>query len=298
MNFTTPTTQEQMYSVLQEIFYYYRIRREADTGVSLTPLTLTRLTYTPMTATEIHLKAETAVKAAQELKLLNYKKELSDEIAELDLKIAAYGTQKEELKTSARENYDKAVLKAEREAVKKGIAQSSAVIDKIAALSTALSEELTEIDREYGDKISSAQSKKAVLNSSLLNADNYFSDVFGYEVAAKEQEIKDAEQKTITEIFKYNNGLDEKEQRYSNTIKTTTRELELRYMDIASDFFSKDELVEMGYYDDAINCVCSYYDTLSDVQAYQKLVKDRKVAIYLDDYYSNVLYMYKTRAGL
>ena len=188
--------------------------------------------------------------------------------------------------------------KAEREAVKKGIAQSSAVIDKIAALSTALSEELTEIDFEYGDKISFAQAKKAVLSSSLLNADNYFSDVFGYEVAAKEQEIKDAEQKTITEIFKYNNGLDEKEQRYSNTIKTSTRELELRYMDIASDFFSKDELVEMGYYDDAINCVCSYYDTLSDVQAYQKLVKDRKVAIYLDDYYSNVLYMVKTRAGL
>ena len=53
----------------------------------------------------------------------------------------------------------------------------------------------------------------------------------------------------------------------------------------------------MGYYTDAINCVCAYFDTLSALTAYQQIAHDTKVAIYLDDYYSNVVYMYKTLAN-
>ena len=68
-------------------------------------------------------------------------------------------------------------------------------------------------------------------------------------------------------------------------------------MNIASNFFTKDQLVEMGYYTDAIACVRAYYDTLSAVAAYQQIAHDTKVAIYLDDYYTNVVYKYKTLAG-
>ena len=53
----------------------------------------------------------------------------------------------------------------------------------------------------------------------------------------------------------------------------------------------------MGYYKDAIDCVCAYFDTLSAVAAYQQISHDSKVAIYLDDYYANVVYMYKTLAN-
>ena len=67
-------------------------------------------------------------------------------------------------------------------------------------------------------------------------------------------------------------------------------------MNIASNFFTKDQLVEMGYYKDAIDCVCAYFDTLNPVTAFQQIAHDTKVAIYLDDYYSNVVYMYKSLA--
>ena len=80
MTFDTPTTKNEMYEILQEIFYYYRIRREADTGVSLSELELERLSYTPMTELEITAKAQALVKSGQEEKVLNYKRKLSDEI--------------------------------------------------------------------------------------------------------------------------------------------------------------------------------------------------------------------------
>ncbi len=294
MTFDTPTTKDEMYEILQEIFYYYRIRREADTGVNLNDLELTRLSYTPMTELEITAKAQATVKSAQEEKVLNYKRKLTDEIAELTAKVASYGAQKLAAEAAARASYAAAEQKAEREAVKRGIAESSAVIDRIAEIQTALAAEIIAIDADYDQKIAAAQARITALNTDLTGADNYYAQVFAYEVAAEKEKIKEEEQKLIREIFKYNNGLDEKEQRSANSIITTTRSLELRYMNIASNFFTKDQLVEMGYYTDAITCVRAYYDTLSAVAAYQQIAHDTKVAIYLDDYYTNVVYMYKT----
>lgn len=297
MTFDTPTTKDEMYEILQEIFYYYRIRREADTGVNLNELELERLSYTPMTDVQITAKAQAAVKSAQEEKVLNYKRKLSDEITELTSDVAAFRAQKTAAEAAARESYAAAALKAEREAVKRGIAESSAVIDRIAEIQTSLASEIIAIDIDYNRKIAEAEGRITALSADLTDADNYYAQVFSYEVLAEKEKIKEDEEKLIREIFKYNNGLDEKEQRSANSIITTTRSLELRYMNIASNFFTKDQLVEMGYYTDAIACVRAYYDTLSAVAAYQQIAHDTKVAIYLDDYYTNVVYMYKTLAG-
>lgn len=297
MTFDTPTTKNEMYEILQEIFYYYRIRREADTGVTLNDLELDRMTYTPMSDAEITTKAQTALQSAQAEKVLNYKKKISDEIAELTAKVATYGTQKTAAENAARSSYAAATSKAEREATKRGIASSSAVIDRIADLQTALAAEITAIDADYDEKIATTQARITRLQTDLAGADTYYSQVFSYEVLAEKDKIKDDEEKLQREIFKYNNGLDEKEQRAANSIISTTRSLELRYMNISSSFFTKDQLVEMGYYEDAINCVCAYFDTLSAATAYQQIAHDTKVAIYLDDYYANVVYMYKTLAN-
>ena len=48
MQFTIPTNKEQMYSVLQQIFYFYRIRREAFTELDLIPLSIPKMIYTPL----------------------------------------------------------------------------------------------------------------------------------------------------------------------------------------------------------------------------------------------------------
>lgn len=296
MNFNTPTTKNEMYEILQQIFYYYRIRREADTGVTLNELELDRLVYTPMTGEALATKAQNNIRGAQKEKVLNYKKKITDEIAELGVKITLYGTQKTAAENAARSAYAAATEKAEREAVKRGIAESSAVIDRIADIQTALATEIISIDAEYDEKIAAAQARLSRLQTDLAGADTYYDQVFSFELMAEKSRLKDEENKLIREIFKYNNGLDEKEQRAANSIITTTRSLELRYMNIASNFFTKDQLVEMGYYKDAIDCVCAYYDTLAPLTAFQQIAHDTKVAIYLDDYYSNVVYMYRSLA--
>ena len=296
MTFDTPTTKTQMYSILQDIFYYYRIQHQVNANLELNDLELTRMTYTPMTDAELTLKAQDNLRAAQTEKVLDYKKKLSDEIYELGVKITSYGTQKTAAEDAARASFAEATLTAEREATKRGIAQSSAVIDRIADIQTALASELSSIASDYNEKIATAQAKQSRLQTELQGADTYYSQVFSYEVVAEKARLKDEEAKLQREIFKYNNGLDEKEQRTANSLAATRRTLELKHMTITSTYFSKDQLVEMGYYRDAINCVCTYFNTLPALTAYQQIANDTKVAIYLDDYYSNVVYMYKSLA--
>ena len=65
MTFDTPTTKAEMYEILQDIFYYYRIQREGNSQIDLEDLELTRLSYTPMTDTERGNRAQTNLRAAQ-----------------------------------------------------------------------------------------------------------------------------------------------------------------------------------------------------------------------------------------
>ncbi|MBO4251967.1 MAG: hypothetical protein J5911_04845 [Clostridia bacterium] len=297
MTFNTPTTKNQMYSILQEIFHYYRIERESSPDLTLNALSLTRMSYTPMTESERTAKAQTAVKAAQEEKLLKYKTDLSNQIAEYSSRIGTCASQRTEAENAARANYAAAKANLQNEATKRGIAQSSAVINRLADLDVALASELTAIASDYNGQISLYSAKRSILQTSLNGADNYFTNVFNYEMLAEKDRIKQDEEKLQREIFKYNNGLDEKEQRAANANLTTTRGLQLRYMNVSASEFTKDQLVEMGYYTDAINCVCAYFNTLSALTAYQQIVTDTKVAIYLDDYYANVVYMYKSLAN-
>ena len=78
MNFTQPTTKAEMITTLKEIFYFYRIRRESFEGVELEDLSLDRISYVQPTAAATRTKAEKLLAPSQELRLLNYKREISE----------------------------------------------------------------------------------------------------------------------------------------------------------------------------------------------------------------------------
>ena len=52
----------------------------------------------------------------------------------------------------------------------------------------------------------------------------------------------------------------------------------------------------MGYYADIIRCICGYFDTLAPSTAYDLFRSENKVAVYLEEYYQQILYMYKINA--
>lgn len=118
-----------------------------------------------------------------------------------------------------------------------------------------------------------------------------------YEKAAKIEELKEAQAKAKKETFRYNNGVSEKIQRYENEIKKANMSYQLKFMEIKSNYFTVEQLFEMGYYNDVMDCISAYYDLLDANAAYQDIVNESRLVFYLDDYYQDVVYMYKMRAS-
>ena len=297
MQFSTPTTKTELYEVLNDIFYYYRLRMDSYSGVTLLPLSLTRMTFTPLSDLELTEKARTLVCSAQELRLMNYVDELNKKIAETDEKIAAENAALVVKISGINAAYAAAKESVDKLAIKTGVKASGIYSEKICSLEKERGEKVAAATAESTAKITALNGEKQNYTALISGAENKFSSVCQKEIAAKFTELKAEQDKTVRYVFEYNNALDEKEQRYENTRKQTAASMQLRHLEIRVNGLSKDELVEHGYYTDVIKCIKDYYDQMSPAAAYSDIRSEPNLAIYLDDYYTDIVYFYKVNAS-
>lgn len=297
MEFNVPTTKSDMYVVLNDLFYYYRLRREGYEELNLIELELPRLEIEQMNQEKFVEKATNLLKSQHEREILTSENNIKTQILELEKKQTAIESNALDEIEKVRELYNESVQKVEKQIVKAGLINSSIIVDKTVVLEDSLNDKIAKITQNKNSQIASINAKITALTSELNNVEAYFEEVHQLEIDKKVIELKDEYAKLTADAFKYNNSLEEKEQRYSNTIKETKASLYLRFLDIRSGEFTKDQLVEMGYYADVIRCVRGYYDTLPADEAYRDMNAEGKLAIYLDDFYQHVMYAYKSAAG-
>ena len=297
MEFNLPTTKDQMYVILKDLFYYYRIRRQGYEEVLLEEMELERLEVNLPTDEQIAITAKTLLEAKHEREKNEYNAKISSEIKEIESLIASRENSLSSQIDAVEELYAESITKIEQQAIKAGLMNSSVIVDKTAGLLDSKNAKIAEINAEHNFAVAQLNAKKQALENLLLESQSYFDGVFRKDENEKIVELTEKREQLRIEVFKYNNALDEKEQRYKNTLKQTRASLQLRFLDISSGEFTKDQLVEMGYYKDVIRCVSGYYNTLEPLTAFQDITNERNLAIYLDDYYSNVVYSYKIAAG-
>ncbi len=296
MQYTSPTTQEEMYLALKEIFFYYRIRRESFNDVVLQPLNLTRLEHTPLTDGELLIKAQTLNAGEQYAYKIKYTDEINSKLTVVNAKLESIPLTKATRIQKVNADFDQSVDKLNTLLAKNGLNGSSVAYDKLAQLEVEKNKLLSQIESDYEEELALLTAEQQNLVIKLENAGEYCERKAQKENLAKQKELIDEREKLSREVFKYNNGLVEKEQRYANSILEINANLELKFLDIQSGEFTKDQLVEMGYYEDVIDCVCAYYDRLDTLTAAQQIMQDKKIVPYLDDYYESIVYMYQQRA--
>lgn len=298
MDFTIPTTKTAMYNVLKDLFSYYRIKRDPLEETTLTELSLDRLSYSVPTSSQINSKAEKLVKPENQKEIIERKDKIQDEInscnAEISLIENNFNSQVEQVE----EIYNQSYTKIQQTAIKNGLINTSAYLDKLAKIDSEKADKISKLTVEKEQKITALQARISALETKLNSVSSYFSTLHSARISAKAVEIQDASEAISRDVEKFNIAQDEKEQRYKNTLAQANANLKLKYMEITLGEYSKDELVDMGYYDDVIKCVTGYYDSITALEAYNDILRESKLTIYLDDYYQNVVYMYGSRAGV
>lgn len=293
--FAIPTTKYEMMTTLGEIFYYYRIRRESIEDLILTDLTLERMQFDKLTDSQLLNKAEKLVASTQEREKLKYKEDINSKIKECEVKKADLTRAYNEQVNNVNLLYQKSEEQIEQKAYKNHLSGSTILLDKLAELENQKNLRLSTMDSEYNQQLSEYNASIQALTLKLNNVDSYFSSIFAKELYVKYLELSGEQEKTEREVFKYNNEIDEKEKKNKNSNLIKNTDIRLQYAKLNGEFFTKDQLVELGYYDEVIDCVCGYYDSLPAQEAYNDIRKEPKLAVYLDDYYQSILYLYQSR---
>ncbi len=296
MEFNLPTTKSQMYVILNDLFYYYRIRREGYEEVNLQELELERLTITQKTDEQLLAEATLLLKSKHEREKKEYEVNLNSSILECEQKLILLEQNYQQAIEKVELAYAESAQKFASKQYNAGLLNSTFIATQSAIFEENKNAKIVALTQEKNNQTASLTAKLAALNSELEEKEEHFSQIHQFEIEAKVGELMSQREQERISVFKYNNGLDEKEQRYSNSIKESKSSLWLRYLDISSGEFTKDQLTDMGYYRDVIRCVCGYYDTLEPLTAYQDMTAEKELAIYLDDYYQNIVYTYRMLA--
>ncbi len=296
MDFNTPTTKAEMFDVLSDIFVYYRINKVFYQGVVLENLELPRIELQMPSDSALLDRARFNVYSAHVKAKLDYTDKIKDKIIELESKLSSIEDAEKLTKTELEEKYRLAIKSLNEQSLNEQIEDSGLRYTKIYQLEKERAEQIALASARYEKEKKEVSAKIVNLNEELSNAEEIYAEINENEVQAEFMKLKEQEEDRFNEIFKYNNGLEEKELRYRNTIKQAQANLELKFLSIRSMNLSKDELIELGYYNDVIDCVCGYYNTLTAKAAYTDILNESRLMIYLDDYYQDIVFLYQTRA--
>ncbi len=298
MQYEIPTSKSELLITLKEIYHYYRIQRIEAPKINLKTLALPKLSFVAKSEEELTEEAKTLISASHQREKNKSIEEINEKLASLEILIVSANQTTQSLIEKITELYTTSQEKIREEGTVKGFATSNAVLDKISQLEEEKNQKITDAIEKNHQQIATYESQKAELNVRLTALDEYFSSLFDKDVQAKVLELNEEQLKYRDEINKYNNTVSEKNLNSQNNVLKAQANLDLRYKEIIIPEPSKDTLVDMGYYDDVIGCVNSYYLNIDAVEAYQDLLNDKTLLICLDHYYQDLLYAYKLRANV
>lgn len=295
MTFNTPTTKEEMINTIKEIFMYYRNRREIYVEEEMEELVIERVSFNRLTEEELREKACLLLKPSFTLRVENYKRELLEEIEKLTDEKTAIKEKENSLIKGIESTYKNTLEKLKASYIKNG-ASLTCAFDKERAENLKEKElKIVSIKAETSESILLIEQKINRLNDLLLNAENNFVKIEEEEILRKIDELKEEEQKQEIEIQKYNSSLHEKEVKYRNSYAKMTADLKFKYASLAQVELSKSQLIELGYYKDVLDCASLYYNSIPAVDAYNDILNDSNIKVYLEDYYQPFLYTYQLK---
>lgn len=298
MEFSTPRTKSEMYDTLKSIYSHYRLNAVVYADEEKEPLNLDEMSLNVLTREELLLKAETLVKSGIIREKQERKDSLTEKLEKLSLKLEKVDQDYQKIFDKVETDYEKIKENIKKEAIKKGLTYSSLTTEKMYEAESKKATLVAKYEQEKGNKITEINVEISAVQNEIESLDAFYDDLLNKDINKKFEELNDEQEKLKREVFKYNNSIKSTLVRYKNTCLMSSAELELKYLEIRAKGFSKEALVDMGYYKDVVNCVSGYYNTLNnDVAAFNDLKQETGLMIYLEDYYSNVLLIYKVRAG-
>lgn len=240
------------------------------------------LSYTPLTDDEIR---QYAAAALAEYKLAGAK-QIKDSAERNAADLAA---SKSGLETAAQKKqqeidavYDSAKQSSSNDALKRGLARSSIIINKLGALENGKAQAKTDTAQSLFDGIAEIDGKLNRLETEKLDALDEFDIVYAAKLSQEIQKLNEERQKRMDDVIKYNNELKAAEAKYGLDYAKTDSALDQDAYSRNAEIAEKDLLSKMqqSVYEQKYGVVSEYLYNMKPADAVKDL-EDNK-SFYLE----------------
>ena len=297
MDFEIPATKEEMYEVLEAIDLHYKGDLRLFEPPAFEALSLARMDYIPETEESLLARAAELVEYDYEEALAQYRDEQDALIAGETERKTQLAAEKQEALSAIGAEYDAAEIDLRREAEKRGILHSSAVVDRLASLAERRAAALTAARARCGGEEAACAARLAAGAGKTGDAPAAVLPLYESKRENALLALEKLEWDRAAEVLKYNNQAEEKEVKYSNSLLQSVAKLKLEFIQAAAQGYGEDQLVAMGYYKDVVAAVLGYYESLEPAAASADFNAERDLIIYLGSYYNNVSFYLSQRAA-
>lgn len=229
----------------------------------------------------------------------NINKEYENKGKELEKNKEDLYTITSELKDSVKQSYATAKENANNDAIKRGLARSSIVINTLDAFNNKELETYTQIDKELTNNINAINFELNALVSSKEEALNNFDIEYASKLTEKINQSTEKLREAQEDVIKYNNQIAEKEAEFNqsvaeleNKINNSTWDKEKDYAKFISDYGIN--VVNRVKNDMLLNTAKSYFANLSKREAAEIVTKYPEIIELLGkENYKEILNMYE-----
>ncbi len=204
------TKKTQDYSNMLDEF------KKVDDKYNLTTDTVTfeKQTFTKPTDEEIKTSAKNSLEDYKQTSLKNIESDYNEKSTNISNQIDELNKSANSQKQETKNLYSSLKNDASNDALKRGLARSSIVINVLDAFDQNMIDEINKINEEIGSKVESLNNQKLLLSEQRQNALNAFDISYAVELSTKIDEINAALAEQEQKVIEYNNEIAEKEAEY------------------------------------------------------------------------------------
>lgn len=185
---------------------------------------LEKMEYTKPTQEEVNQKATDSLIGYKNSNIESINEEFEQKNKDLNNELKEVQTSKENQKQEIENTYQKVKDNAQNDAIKRGLARSSIIVNKLANYDQGMLNELNELSTSANEKIESLKTQLNNIESEKLSALNSFDIEYAIKLQEKIDSLNSDITKKEQEVIKYNNQIEElkndiQNQNFEDTLK-------------------------------------------------------------------------------
>jgi len=253
-------------------------------------LNLEKMSYTEPTEEEITTQAQNSLTDYKQNTIKNIEDETEAENTKLINNKSSLINSADEQKQNIATTYANAKDSTEKDALKRGLARSSIVINKLAAFTTDEVNQYQKISDELNGSLKDIESSIANLETKKQNSLNNFNITYAIKLSEKIDNLKAVQEEKEAEVIKYNNQIAEKEAEYAQKLSEAEKdnyqaewERQLKLAEYQSKYgkLPSADLVAIEKY----NLALTYFNNLPKTEALAELESNPLLKQQLGEHY-------------